>query len=96
MATKVAADALEYDPDTIAEKEEQGTMSEFIELLREDPDRRAKLESLNLESYAEELEKNTGLRKLNNLNTIVLELLDGFEELRNDFHPCKVMKFSKV
>ncbi|CAI4947433.1 ATV_HP_G0046980.mRNA.1.CDS.1 [Saccharomyces cerevisiae] len=89
LATKVAADALEYDPDTIAEKEEQGTMSEFIELLREDPDRRAKLESLNLESYAEELEKNTGLRKLNNLNTIVLELLDGFEELRNDFHPLQ-------
>lgn len=87
LATKVAADALEYDPDAIAEKEEQGTMSEFIELLREDPDRRSKLESLNLESYAEELEKNTGQRKLNNLNTIVLELLDGFEELRNDFHP---------
>lgn len=87
LATKVAADALEYDPDAIAEKEEQGTMSEFIEVLREDPDRRSKLESLNLESYAEELEKNTGQRKLNNLNTIVLELLDGFEELRNDFHP---------
>lgn len=87
LATKVAADALEFDPDAIAEKEEQGTMSEFIELLREDPDRRSKLESLNLESYAEELEKNTGQRKLNNLNTIVLELLDGFEELRNDFHP---------
>lgn len=87
LATKVAADALEYDPDAIAEKEEQGTMSEFIEILREDPERRSKLESLNLESYAEELEKNTGQRKLNNLNTIVLELLDGFEELRNDFHP---------
>lgn len=87
LATKVAADALEYDPDAIAEKEEQGTMSEFIEILREDPDRRSKLESLNLESYAEELEKNTGQRKLNNLSTIVLELLDGFEELRNDFHP---------
>ncbi|KAI8392925.1 Helix-hairpin-helix motif [Nakaseomyces glabratus] len=86
LATKVAADALEYDPDTIAEKEENGTMSEFIEFLREDPNRRSKLESLNLESYAEELEKNTGQRKLNNLNTIVLELLDGFEELRNDFH----------
>lgn len=87
LATKVAADALEYDPDAIAEKEEQGTMSEFIEILREDPDRRSKLESLNLDSYAEELEKNTGQRKLNNLNTIVLELLEGFEELRNDFHP---------
>ncbi|CAH02429.1 chromatin-remodeling histone chaperone SPT6 [Kluyveromyces lactis] len=87
LATKVAADALEFDPDAIAEKEEQGTMSEFIELLREDPDRRTKLESLNLEAYAEELEKNTGQRKLNNLNTIVLELLEGFEELRNDFHP---------
>lgn len=87
LATKVAADALEYDPDAIAEKEEQGAMSEFIEILREDPDRRSKLDSLNLESYAEELEKNTGQRKLNNLNTIVLELLDGFEELRNDFHP---------
>ncbi|SCV03030.1 LAMI_0H04918g1_1 [Lachancea mirantina] len=89
LATKVAADALEYDPDAITEKEEQGTMSEFIEILRDDPDRRAKLESLNLESYAEELEKNTGQRKLNNLNTIVLELLDGFEELRNDFHPLR-------
>lgn len=89
LATKVAADALEYDPDTIAEKEEQGTMSEFIEFLREDPNRRVKLESLNLESYAEDLEKNTGQRKLNNLNTIVLELLDGFEELRNDFHPLQ-------
>lgn len=87
LATKVAADALEYDPDAIAEKEEQGTMSEFIEILRDDPDRRTKLESLNLDAYAEELEKNTGQRKLNNLNTIVLELLDGFEELRNDFHP---------
>ncbi|CDH09002.1 probable Transcription elongation factor SPT6 [Zygosaccharomyces bailii ISA1307] len=87
LATKVAADALEYDPDAIAEKEEQGTMSEFIETLREDPDRRSKLESLNLEQYAEDLEKNTGQRKLNNLNTIVLELLNGFEELRNDFHP---------
>ncbi|AMD21941.1 HFR086Wp [Eremothecium sinecaudum] len=87
LATKVAADALEYDPDAIREKEEQGTMSEFIELLREDPDRRSKLESLNLEAYAEELERTTGQRKLNNLNTIVLELLEGFEELRNDFHP---------
>lgn len=29
------------------------------------------------------------MRKLNNLNTIVLELLDGFEELRNDFHPLQ-------
>lgn len=86
LATKVAADALEYDPDAIAEKEEQGSMSEFIEILRDDPDRRTKLESLNLESYAEELEKNTGQRKLNNLNTIVLELLEGYEELRNDFH----------
>lgn len=87
LATKVAADALEFDPDAIAEKEEQGAMSEFIELLREDSDRRTKLESLNLEAYAEELEKNNGQRKLNNLNTIVLELLEGFEELRNDFHP---------
>lgn len=89
LATKVAADALEYDPDAIAEKEDQGTMSDFIEYLRDDPDRRAKLESLNLESYAEELEKKTGQRKLNNLSTIVLELLDGFEELRNDFHPLQ-------
>ncbi|EDO19233.1 hypothetical protein Kpol_1050p93 [Vanderwaltozyma polyspora DSM 70294] len=87
LATKVAADALEYDPDAIAEKESQGTMSEFIEILREDPDKRQKLESLNLESYAEELEKKIGQKKLNNLHTIVLELLDGFEELRNDFHP---------
>ncbi|CAR26998.1 ZYRO0C06446p [Zygosaccharomyces rouxii] len=87
LATKVAADALESDPDAIAEKEGQGTMSEFIDILREDTDRRSKLESLNLEQYAEDLEKNTGQRKLNNLNTIVLELLDGFEELRNDFHP---------
>lgn len=89
LATKVAADALEYDPDVIAEKEEQGTMSEFIEILRDDPERRTKLESLNLEPYAGELEKNTGQRKLNNLNTIVLELMDGFEELRNDFHPLQ-------
>ncbi|SCV06027.1 LANO_0H20494g1_1 [Lachancea nothofagi CBS 11611] len=87
LATKVAADALEYDPDAIAEKEEQGSMSEFIEILREDPDCKTKLESLNLEAYAEELEKNSGQKKLNNLNTIVLELLNGFEELRNDFHP---------
>ncbi|CAR24361.1 chromatin-remodeling histone chaperone SPT6 [Lachancea thermotolerans CBS 6340] len=87
LATKVAADALEYDPDAIAEKEDQGTMSEFIEILREDPECKSKLESLNLEAYAEELEKNTGQKKLNNLNTIVLELLNGFEELRNDFHP---------
>lgn len=86
LATKVAADALEYDPDAIAEKEKQGLMSEFIEMLREDPDRKEKLESLNLEAYATELEKNTGQKKLNNLNTIVLELLEGFEELRNDFH----------
>ncbi|SCU94785.1 LAME_0F09230g1_1 [Lachancea meyersii CBS 8951] len=87
LATKVAADALEYDPDAIAEKEEQGTMSEFIEILREDSDCKAKLESLNLDAYAEELEKNTGQKKLNSLNTIVLELLNGFEELRNDFRP---------
>lgn len=89
LATKVAADALEYDPDAIAEKEEQGTMSDFIEYLREDPDHRTKLESLNLEQYAEELEQKTGQRKLNNLSTIVLELLNGFEELRNDFHPLQ-------
>ena len=89
LATKVAADALEYDPDSIAEKEDQGTMSEFIEILRDDSDRKAKLESLNLEAYAEELEKKSGQRKLNNLHTIVLELLDGFEELRNDFHPLQ-------
>ncbi|AGO10021.1 AaceriAAR031Wp [[Ashbya] aceris (nom. inval.)] len=89
LATKVAADALEYDPDAIREKEEQGAMSEFIELLRDDPDRRMKLESLNLEEYADELERSTGQRKLNNLNTIVLELLEGFEELRNDFHPLQ-------
>lgn len=89
LATKVAADALEYDPDAIAEKEDQGTMSDFIEYLRDDPDRRTKLESLNLESYAEELENKTGQRKLNNLSTIVLELLEGFEELRNDFHPLQ-------
>lgn len=89
LATKVAADALEYDPDAIAEKEDQGTMSDFIEYLRDDPDRRTKLESLNLESYAEELEKTTGQRKLNNLSTIILELLHGFEELRNDFHPLQ-------
>lgn len=89
LATKVAADALEYDPDVIAEKEEQGTMSDFIEYLRDDPDRRTKLESLNLEKYAEQLEEKTGQRKLNNLSTIVLELLDGFEELRNDFHPLQ-------
>lgn len=89
LATKVAADALEYDPDVIAEKEDQGTMSDFIEYLRDDPDRRTKLESLNLEQYAEQLEAKTGQRKLNNLSTIVLELLDGFEELRNDFHPLQ-------
>lgn len=89
LATKVAADALEYDPDGIAEKEDQGTMSDFIEYLRDDSDRRTKLESLNLESYADELEKKTGQRKLNNLSTIVLELLNGFEELRNDFHPLQ-------
>ncbi|CCE63044.1 hypothetical protein TPHA_0D04110 [Tetrapisispora phaffii CBS 4417] len=89
LATKVAADALEYEPDAIAEKEDQGTMSEFIEILREDPDKKMKLESLNLEAYAKELENKTGQRKLNNLNTIVLELLNGFEELRNDFHPLQ-------
>ncbi|SSD61286.1 probable Transcription elongation factor SPT6 [Saccharomycodes ludwigii] len=87
LATKVAADALETDPDIIKEKEENRTMNEFVEMLQKDPDGKEKLESLNLEQYAEELEKNTGARKLNNLNTIVLELLDGFEELRNDFHP---------
>ncbi|CCK68424.1 chromatin-remodeling histone chaperone SPT6 KNAG_0A07710 [Huiozyma naganishii CBS 8797] len=89
LATKVAADALEYDPDVIAEKEDQGTMSDFIDYLRDDNDKRAKLESLNLEQYAEQLEQKTGQRKLNNLSTIVLELLDGFEELRNDFHPLQ-------
>ena len=89
LATKIAADALEYDPDVIAEKEAQGTMRDFIEYLRDDPDRRTKLESLNLEEYAGELEKKTGQRKLNNLSTIVLELLDGYEELRNDFHPLQ-------
>ncbi|CCF55974.1 hypothetical protein KAFR_0A05390 [Kazachstania africana CBS 2517] len=89
LATKVAADALEYDPDTIAEKEDQGSMSEFIDLLKKDPDCRTKLESLNLDQYAEQLESSTGQRKLNNLSTIVLELLDGFEELRNDFHPLQ-------
>ncbi|KAL6947593.1 hypothetical protein ACO0RG_000168 [Hanseniaspora osmophila] len=86
LAAKVAADALEASPEEIQDHEETGEMGEFVEILSDDRDKQQKLESLDLNSFAKQYEEETGKRKFNVLRSIVYELIDGFEELRSDFH----------
>ncbi|KAI5965077.1 SPT6 [Candida theae] len=79
LARKMAADAIEMDPD---EFKSNGDSSVIQTLYNEDV---FKVNELNLVEYGKELFKEQGVKKFSRLLTIKDELINNYEELRNYF-----------
>lgn len=85
LASKIASDALELDEEDIrAEEEEYGKYAIVRKLDRDGAADR--VNDLELEEYAMQLQERFNTRKRATLETIRNELISAYEELRHDFH----------
>ncbi|QIX00654.1 hypothetical protein AMS68_006171 [Peltaster fructicola] len=84
IARKMAADALEYDEeDVAAEVAREGPGAIIRKLITDGAQER--VNDLVLEQYAAQLENKFGQRKRATLETIRMELMNPYEELRRNF-----------
>ncbi|WPH01503.1 transcription elongation factor SPT6 [Acrodontium crateriforme] len=84
LARKMAADALELDEEDIKIEVEEGGPSAVVRKLMKD-DQQDKVFDLELEGYAEQLERHMMQRKRATLETVRAELQNPYEELRRHF-----------
>lgn len=85
VARKIAADALDLDEEDIKAEIDEGGPSAVVRKLIKD-DQQDKVNDLELEQYADQLEKMMMQRKRATLETVRAELQNPFEELRRQFN----------
>ncbi|KAF1965153.1 transcription elongation factor spt6 [Bimuria novae-zelandiae CBS 107.79] len=84
LARKMVADAMNLDEEDIkAEQEEAGESAVIRRMVREESF--DLIHELDLEGYAKDIEKITGIRKRATLETIRAEISDPYEEIRQAF-----------
>jgi transcription elongation factor SPT6 len=85
IARKIAADALNLDEEDIKAETDEGGEGAVIRRLVRDDSAMESIESLVLTEYADILERKFHQHKRSTLETIRVELINPFEELRRPF-----------